>query len=66
MSAIANAIPLKELSAALVALDAPFSLLPEVKNKNGDVISDPRDKRLELVRQHVQSAGDVISLAQTI
>lgn len=44
------------------AMEAPFSLLPEVKDKNGVVVVDVKEKRLELVRQHVQTAGEIINL----
>ena len=60
MSAIANEMILRELSSAMNALKAPFSVLPEVKNNNGESITDVKDKRLALAEKHIQSAGDII------
>jgi hypothetical protein len=62
----ASALALKELQSALGALDAPFSTLPEVKNKDGEPITDVKEKRLALVRQHVQAAGDIINLQEQV
>ena len=65
MSAMAHALALKELSSALAALDAPFSSLPnDLTDKNGEKITDVKEKRLALVRQHVQAAGDIINLVE--
>ena len=66
MGNIASALALKELSDALGVLDAPFSELPDVKNKDGESIQDVKEKRLALVRQHVKNAGDIINLDETV
>jgi len=63
---LATALALKELGAALAAVDAPYHELPDVKNKDGENINDVKEKRLALVRQHVQRAGDIINLKETI
>jgi hypothetical protein len=62
----ASALALQELSAALGALDAPFDKLPDVKNKDGESITDVKEKRLAIVRQHVQAAGDIINLDEQV
>lgn len=64
MSAIANAMILRELSNAMNALKAPFSVLPEVKNHNGEPITDVKDKRLALAEKHIQSAGDIVNVVE--
>lgn len=66
MSAFANAIVLSELSNAISILEKPHSELPEVKDSNGVIITDPRDKKLALVRQHIFTAGDIINLVEKV
>jgi len=64
MSVVTNILALNELRDAVSAMEAPFSLLPDVKDKNGLSIADVQTKRLELVKQHVQNAGELLALAQ--
>lgn len=66
MSAMANAMALRELSAAMNAIEAPHTLLPEVKDNNGVEITDVKDKRLFLARKHIQAAGDVVNALEQL
>lgn len=63
MSLIANQVVLSELSKALDVLELPHDKLPEVKNKDGEVITDAKDKRLALVKQHIANVGQIIDTA---
>lgn len=61
-----NDFVLGELALALQCLDLPYDKLPEVKNKDGVVIDDIKDKRIELVKQRILSAGDVLNVQRQI
>ena len=63
---LANLLALRELSAAVQALENPYDRLPEVKNKDGEVITDVKDKRIALARQHIQAAGEIINLVAQV
>jgi len=62
MSMIANEVALSQLKKALDVLEAPHDKLPKVTDKNGNEVTDAREKRLQLVGEYVQNAGDIISL----
>lgn len=62
MSVIANQVALVELRKALDVLNVPHDKLPKVTDKNGAEVTDPKDKRLALVAEYIQNAGDVINL----
>ena len=66
MDDLVSSLALSELRAAINAVDAPFSTLPEVKDNNGDTIDDVKEKRLALVRRHVQAAGEILHLGAQI
>ena len=57
MSMIANEVALSQLKKALDVLEAPHDKLPKVTDKNGNEVTDAREKRLQLVGEYVQNAG---------
>lgn len=57
---------LEELNQAMASLTCDYTQLPEVKDKDGRSVEDVRDKRLALVRQHLQTAGDILTLSATV
>ena len=59
---IANRLALAELAAALDFLDKDVKELPEVRDKDGFLVNDPKDRRLALVKQKVMAAGDIVAL----
>jgi len=63
---LVNMIVLKELRKAMDVIEAPFHVLPEVKDKNGEEIKDVREKRLILVKEHINKVGCLIALSDTL
>lgn len=59
---LANIVALHELRKAIDVLRVSHKELPELRDNNGNVISDARDKRLVLVEKHLGVAGNVLSM----
>lgn len=62
MSLIANQVVLAELGKALDVLEMPHDKLPEVKDKDGVLVTDAKDKRLALLRKHLSNVGQIVDI----
>lgn len=66
MSALGTRLVAEELAQALDVLAVDHSKLPEVRDKDGQVITDVREKRLALVKLHLDAAGDILLACEEI
>jgi hypothetical protein len=64
MNILATRVALGELDRALKVLEMPFGDLPKVLDNDGQDVTDPKEKRLRLVRTHIESAGNIINMVE--
>lgn len=62
MSLIVNQVVLAEVGKALDVLDMSHDKLPEVKDKDGVVVTDVKDKRLALLRKYLLNVGQIVDI----